>query len=138
MWTSHPWLLWSYLNNETGSVNAQEIQDLDDAIRAGDIIWHANPMNMQFESAEPTHMAEQLDLTTRLRKRYNFTANATGTVAASNKDEPGLTLGMLKMFAQKGIKFMHVGVNDFSTVPAVPSTSAHFHGYCNTFAWVRT
>ncbi len=36
---------------------------------AGDIIWHANPMNIQFEGAEVTHMKDQLDLARRLRER---------------------------------------------------------------------
>jgi len=136
VWTSHPWLLWSYLNNETGHVTAEQIENLDRAILQGDVIWHANPMNMQFEAVEPSHMAEQLELSARLRERYNFSSdNTVGTVAASNKDEPGATLGLVGMLASKGVHFMHVGVNDFSTVPAVPSSSAHFHGYCNTFVW---
>lgn len=58
-----------------------------------------------------------------------------GTLAASNKDEPGATLGLIQQLASRGVKFMHIGVNDFSTVPAVPSSSAHFHGYCNAFVW---
>ena len=70
VWTSHPWLLWSYINNETGHVTEAQLADLDVAILAGDVIWHANPMNLQFESAEPSHMAEQLELTQRLRQRY--------------------------------------------------------------------
>jgi hypothetical protein len=52
VWTSHPWLLYSYLQNETGTVTQQQIGALEDAIRRGDIQWHANPMNMQSEAAE--------------------------------------------------------------------------------------
>lgn len=45
-------------------------------------------------------------------------------IAASQKDEPGATLGMVKMFADAGVRMLHIGSNDFSTVPALPSVSA--------------
>ena len=49
VWTSHPWLIWSLLQNETGHVTKSQHQMLEAALRNGDITWHANPMNMQSE-----------------------------------------------------------------------------------------
>ena len=65
VWTSHPWLLFSYFNNETGKVTDAQLQALDAGITRGDITWHANPMDMQSESAEISHLAEGMTLSDR-------------------------------------------------------------------------
>ena len=39
------------------------------------------------------------------------------------------------MFADAGVRLLHIGSNDFSTVPALPSVSAAYHGFCNPFVW---
>ena len=56
-------------------------------------------------------------------------------IAASQKDEPGATLGMVRLMHDAGVKLLHLGANDFSTTSALPSSSAHYHGYCNSFMW---
>lgn len=56
-------------------------------------------------------------------------------IAASQKDEPGATLGMVSMFNRHGVRMLHIGANDFSTVPALPTISAAYHGFCNPFLW---
>lgn len=130
-WTSHPWLLLSLLQNQTGSVPAGFPDLLAAAIRRGDVLYHANPMNMQSEAGELLNMdtgmqeAEELDAFFGQDKK----------VAASQKDEPGATLGMIKMFSKHGVRMLHIGANDFSTVPALPSISAAYHGFCNPFLW---
>lgn len=48
-WTSHPWLLLALLQNQTGSVPQGFPDQLEAAIRRGDVLYHANPMNMQGE-----------------------------------------------------------------------------------------
>ena len=91
-----------------------------------------------------------MDMAKRLAKEFNKPINT----AASQKDEPGgtlgplsrsfpstsladqgMALGMVSMFQDAGIKYLHVGANDFSTVPALPTVSAGYHGYCNPFVW---
>eukprot|EP00658_Telonema_sp_P-2_P053814 TRINITY_DN424_c0_g7_i1.p1 TRINITY_DN424_c0_g7~~TRINITY_DN424_c0_g7_i1.p1 ORF type:complete len:974 (+),score=146.08 TRINITY_DN424_c0_g7_i1:115-3036(+) len=136
-WTSHPWLISAILNNQTGKTTQQNITDLGEAIARGDITWHANPLNPQSEIAEPSHLASGFEIARRLGAEFNLSTELVGEImgGASQKDEPGLTLGMVGMMASAGIKMLHVGVNDFSTVPAAPTSSAHYHGYCNPFEW---
>jgi hypothetical protein len=43
---------------------------------------------------------------------------------------------MVRLLRRAGTKMLHIGANDFSTVPALPSSSAHFHGYFNAFMYV--
>ena len=106
--------------NQTGDVPAAFLEELHAAIKDGDIKYHANPMNMQAEAGERTimeyGMTESVELDRLLGQEKK--------IAASQKDEPGATLGMVKMFADAGVRLLHIGSNDFSTVPALPSVSA--------------
>ncbi len=47
---------------------------------------------------------------------------------------PGISRGAVPVLARKGVQFVHVGVNDFTTPPAVPVTSAKGLT-CNPFLW---
>lgn len=85
-------------------------------------------MNMQEECGEVNHMAFGHGLAHDLDARFNKTEPR---IAASQKDVPGFTLGAVKLFADKGIKLLHIGANDFSTTPAFPTLSAPYHSYCN-------
>ena len=44
-------------------------------------------------------------------------------------------VGQVKLLRNAGVKMLHMGANDFSTVPALPKNSAAYHGYCNPFIW---
>eukprot|EP01062_Namystynia_karyoxenos_P018197 TRINITY_DN16765_c0_g1_i1.p1 TRINITY_DN16765_c0_g1~~TRINITY_DN16765_c0_g1_i1.p1 ORF type:complete len:936 (+),score=259.95 TRINITY_DN16765_c0_g1_i1:77-2884(+) len=130
-WTSHPWLIEALLRNQTGNVSPAFVAELDAAIRRGDVVWHANPMNMQSEAGERLNMEFGMNISRGLDARYG----QPHKVAASQKDEPGATLGMVDLLSRSGVQLLHVGANDFSTVPALPSSSAPYHGYCNPFDW---
>ena len=64
-------------------------------------------MNMQSEAGELLNMdagmaeAERLDSYFAQEKK----------IAASQKDEPGATLGMVRMFSRHGVKMLHIGAN---------------------------
>lgn len=129
-WTSHPWLIDAILNNQTGLTTEAVIAELSEAIKRGDVVWHANPHNVQSEAAEIGHLSSGFDIARRLNERFNISEDeaAERMSGASQKDEPGITLGMVGMMARSGVKMLHVGVNDFSTVVAAPASSAHYHG----------
>ena len=42
---------------------------------------------------------------------------------------------MVPIAAQAGVRSFHVGVNDFSTPPAVPARTPEMYEPCNTFVW---
>eukprot|EP00040_Diaphanoeca_grandis_P022348 m.119825 g.119825 ORF g.119825 m.119825 type:complete len:974 (-) comp28768_c0_seq1:249-3170(-) len=130
-WTSHPWLLLALLQNQTGSVPLGFPDLLEAAIRRGDVLYHANPMNMQGEAGELVNMDSGMVEAERLDAYFGQSKK----IAASQKDEPGATLGMVRLFNRHGVKMLHIGANDFSTVPALPSISAAYHGFCNPFLW---
>eukprot|EP00039_Didymoeca_costata_P014525 m.235380 g.235380 ORF g.235380 m.235380 type:complete len:943 (-) comp16044_c1_seq12:64-2892(-) len=131
MWTSHAWLIDALLRNYSGVTTPEFEADLIAAIERGDITWHANPMNMMSESGELKNMQFGMQISDELDKRFNKSSKT----AASQKDAPGLTLGQIGLLANAGVKMLHVGANDFSTVPALPKNSAAYHGYCNPFNW---
>lgn len=130
-WTSHPWLLTALLENQTGNISPAFVSELEAAIERDDIRWHANPMNMQSEAGERFNMEYGMTIATELDKRFGKPKK----IAASQKDEPGATLGMVRMFADAGVQLLHIGVNDFSTVPAFPKNSAFYHSFCNPSMW---
>ena len=87
----------------------------------------------QSEAGERSHMEHGMTIADTLDAQFGIRAAESGREGASQKDEPGVTLGMVKMMADAGVRLLHVGVNDFSTVPAVPSSSPFYHGHCNTY-----
>jgi len=89
---------------------------------------------MQSESGERLNMEYGMTISTELDGIFNQTKK----IAASQKDCPGATLGMVRMFADAGVRMLHMGVNDFSTVPAMPTVSPGYHGYCNPMMWRDT
>ena len=57
-----------------------------EAIRKGDISWHAGPMNLEIEMAEPWLFEFSLDLSMQLDKMFNITRSGR---VLSQRDVPG-------------------------------------------------
>ena len=131
-WTTHPWLITQMYANATGNVSQAQMNALTTAIKDGAISWHAGPMNLQAETAEPNLYAYGLSLSDQLDTRFNK-SKKTGQ---NQKDVPGSTIGHVALAAQAGVQSLHVGVNDFSTPPAVPYTTPGMYEPCHSFRWV--
>ena len=131
-WTTHPWLITQMYANATGNVSQAQLDAMTAAIADGAISWHAGSMNLQAETADPTLSSFGLSLSDRLNAQFNITGKKTGM---NQKDVPGATIGMVPLAAKAGVKSLHVGVNDFSTPPAVPETSPEMYEPCHTFRW---
>ena len=131
-WTTHPWLITQMYANATGNVSQAQLDAMTAAIKEGAISWHAGSMNLQAETAEPMLYTFGLSLSDRLNAQFNQTNKKTGM---NQKDVPGATIGMIPLAAQAGVKSLHVGVNDFSTPPAVPDISPEMYEPCHTFRW---
>jgi hypothetical protein len=130
-WTSHAWLLDTLLRNESDST-AEFRSDTMAAIDRADITWHANPMNMQGEVGSAHHINFGQSLAhTRFDDRFRKQRKR----AASQKDVPGMSLGIVPIMAQNGVEFIHIGVNDMSTPPAFPNKSPPSQGLCNVGYW---
>lgn len=111
VWTTGSWLIHAFFER----AGAAERRALEEAIVAGDVVWHALPFTLHSELADPSLFAFGLELSARLDRRFGRT-----TLAAKMTDVPGHTIGVVPILAASGVRFLHVGVNGASTVPGVP------------------
>lgn len=110
-WTVGSWLIYEYL--ERASADAR--REMEQAIEAGDIIWHALPFTPHCELMGKEMFRFGLSLSQRLDQRFGKT-----TIAAKMTDVPGHTRGIVPLLAEAGVEFLHIGVNEASAVPDVP------------------
>jgi len=111
VWTTGSWLVYQYLEKHSGA----ERQRMEQAIREGDLAWHALPFTWQTELMDPTLIAGGLALSQSLDRRFQRT-----TTGAKMTDVPGHTRGIVAPLAGHGVKFLDIGVNSASTPPDVP------------------
>lgn len=111
IWTIGSWLITEYLEKAP----SEKAQRLEDAIRAGQITWHAYPFTPHHELLDAGMFKYELSLSKKLDQRFG-----KRTVAAKLTDVPGDTRATLHHLSQAGIKFLHIGVNKASTLPKVP------------------
>lgn len=108
-WTVGSWLLEEY-RRFTG-----DSEELAEAVRMGDIRWHALPFTTHTEYMSAGLLDHGLSISQSLDRRYG-----QKTVAAKLTDVPGHTVAMVPHLAKAGVQFLHIGVNPASTVPEVP------------------
>src|SRR5579871_5641671 len=110
-WTVGAWLMYHYLEQ----ASAVQRRDFEDAIAAGDIVWHALPFTTHTEMIDASLFRYGLSYSQKLDQRFEHR-----TIAAKMTDVPGHTRSMIPLLADAGIKLLHIGVNEASTVPDVP------------------
>ncbi len=111
VWTTGSWLPYQYLE-KAGSAQRQQMEQ---AIAAGDIAWHAIPFTWQTELMDPVLIAGGLGFSRSLDRRFGRT-----TTGAKMTDVPGHTRALVGPLAEHGVKFLDIGVNSASTPPDVP------------------
>ncbi len=115
IWTTGSWLLYEYLEQADPAGRAR----VENAIRAGDLAWHALPCTFYSDLLDPSLFAYGLSLAQELDQRFGRTAE-TATIAAKMTDVPGHTRGIVPLLAAAGVRFLHIGVNSASTPPDAP------------------
>lgn len=90
--------------------------DFVDAIKSGDITWHAFPHNAQLEIMEPALIEAGLALTWTLDQKFGLPRKAT----LSQRDVPGITRAVIPLLANAGVTAISIGANDGSTPPDLP------------------
>lgn len=110
-WTTGSWILTEALDAADTSARRQ----LEAAIEAGDLCWHALPFTLHTEYAERSLVRHGLTLSAELDRRFG-----RRTRAAKATDVPGHTRGLVSLLADAGVDLLHVGVNPASTAPRVP------------------
>ena len=111
VWTTGSWLIWEYLR----TASPADAKRLEAAIRRGDIVWNGVPYTVESESMNLDLFESCLQLAKRLDKRYG-----KETIAAKMTDVPGHTRSIVAPLSRAGIRFLHIGVNPASPIPAVP------------------
>lgn len=111
VWTTGAWLIKTALY----TMPSERVNALSEAIRRGDITWHALPFTTHTELMDDTLLEYGLSLSKDLDARFGHT-----TISAKMTDVPGHTLAMVPHLARAGVKFLHIGVNGGSPLPKVP------------------
>lgn len=111
IWTTGAWLIYEYLEKASPIARKR----MEAAIGAGDITWHALPFTMHCELADASLFSHGLHLAQTLDQRFG-----RRTIAAKMTDVPGHSRSIVPLLAQAGVEFLHIGVNEASTVPAIP------------------
>lgn len=88
-----------------------------EAVRKGDITWHAFPFNTQPEVYDAAMAEFGFQMTHQLDDRLN----RPHTMTMSQRDVPGLTRAMIPIMVRQGVGALTVGVNGGSMPPAVPA-----------------
>lgn len=112
IWTTGSWLIYEYLEQ----ASPPERKRMEEAIAAGDIVWHGLPFTTHSELMDASLFQYGLSLSQELDWRFG-----RKTIAAKMTDVPGHTRGIVPLLAQAGIQFLHIGVNQTSRIPDVPS-----------------
>lgn len=111
-WTTGSWLISEFLKLP----NPKMVSRMENAIKNGDITWHALPFSTHTELADPSLYELGIQISKELDKRFGKT-----TISAKMTDVPGHTRSLVPILARNGIRFLHIGVNSASTTPDVPA-----------------
>lgn len=110
-WTVGSWLIDEFL--EKASPEAR--REMEAAIEAGDIIWHALPFTSHTEFMNAELFRYGLSISQKLDKRFG-----KKTIAAKMTDVPGHSIAIVPLLAEAGVEVLHIGVNEASMPPDVP------------------
>lgn len=117
VWTTGAWLVLEHLERleARGEAGAAALTRVEQAIREGDLAWHALPCTTHTELLDPSLARYALSLSARLDRRFG-----RRTVAAKLTDVPGHTRGLVPLLAEAAVELLHIGVNPASCPPSVP------------------
>jgi hypothetical protein len=90
-------------------------KEMEQAIVAGDVAWHAIPFTWQTELMDRSLIAGGIGFSHSLDRRFGRT-----TTGAKMTDVPGHTRAIIGPLAEQGVKLLDIGVNSASTPPDVP------------------
>ena len=112
VWTMPSWPLWHISEHCEPELRPA----LERLIERGQIVWHGLPFTSHTDFCAPEEYAQGLQYARRLAERYGKPCPVTGKMT----DVPGHGLMLPDLLDQAGIRFLHLGCNEFATPPQVP------------------
>lgn len=112
VWTMPAWPLWT-IAERCGPDLRPELERL---IENGQIVWHALPFTSHTDFCAPEEFMQGLQYARLLSERYGKPLPLSGKMT----DVPGHGLMLPELLDQAGIRFLHLGCNEFATPPQVP------------------
>lgn len=110
-WTTGSFLLYEYLEQ----ADSQQRRQMEEAIAAGDITWHALPFTWQTEMLDPSMIRGAMSLSATLDQRFGHK-----TVSAKMTDVTGHSRGLIGPLAAAGVRMLDIGVNGATIRPETP------------------
>lgn len=110
-WTTGSWLIHTFLEQ----ADNKNRRDMEQAIEANDICWHALPFTTLSETLDASLFEAGLQLSKRLDERFG-----RNTISAKMTDVPGHTRSIVPLLQNAGVNLLHIGVNPASMPPDVP------------------
>jgi len=111
IWSTGAWLIYEYLERS----GPKQRKMMEQAIEAGDVVWHGIPFTMHCELMSPSLLHAGMRLGKILDERFD-----KKTIAAKMTDVPGHTRSIVPVLHEQGMEMLHIGVNPASAVPEVP------------------
>ncbi|MFW5803330.1 MAG: DUF5054 domain-containing protein, partial [Verrucomicrobiota bacterium] len=111
VWTTGAWLIHEFLER----AESAERKEMEEAIMAGDIAWHALPFTTHSELMTADLFRFGLGVSQKLDRRFG-----RQTIAAKMTDVPGHTRAIVPLLAEAGVRFLHIGVNPACPPPDTP------------------
>ena len=127
LYTSHSWLLSLYLHcpaNLTLSgetlrcPTAAAVDELTQAIQAGDIYFHAGAFNIEYEQAV---VADVIDFSFQLARDLADELGVARPTVLSLRDVPGTTRALVPILVRNNISAISIGVNDAAPNALMPN-----------------
>ena len=112
VWTMPAWPLAHILEH----ADADRVARIDALVRNGQLNWHALPYTSHYDFSGVEDAVHGLSYARTLCERYGLPPRH----AAKMTDVPGFGWFLPELLAGAGIDFLHLGSNEFASVPDVP------------------
>ena len=112
VWTLPAWPLQSILQN----ASEDKRRELEALIERGQIAWHALAFTSHTDFCSAEEYIESLRFGRELSQQYN----KPYPISAKMTDVPGHTIMLPAILSGAGVKFLHLGCNEFAKPPRVP------------------
>lgn len=112
VWTMPSWPLMHIVKNCAPDLK----KELDALIENGQVAWHALPFTTHTDFCSQKEYLEGLKYSRMLAEMYHKPC----PVSAKMTDVPGHSIMLPDLLHQAGIRFLHLGCNEFATPPDVP------------------